>query len=342
MVDKLKTALLVTFIAVLVWVFAEGESLTSRERQVDVSFEPGDERRLVRVVEGQGWTGRVVMVVEGSISSVDRIEDTLRSTIVIEPGMEEVPASTGEHQIDLRDVLRAHPDFRDRGVTILRVEPQRINIEVDEVVQVEMPVRVVVPEAETQGEPTPSRDRVRVQMPGRLALMLPEEPEAAARIDPAAIERLTPGRAETIRGVQVELPEQVRGRRGVRPDPQTVDVSLTLRSRVDRHRIPTVPVHVRLPALVYGQYQVDIDPEYHFLSDLELVGPARIIEQIRQGELPAPVAVVTLTPDELERGIETSRVSLINIPPGVEYTLPDRVVRLRITRLERGGPNGDD
>ena len=59
MFDRAKTFVLVTVLALLVWVFAESESLQADVVTVDVLIESGSESRYVSIPDDADWSGRV-------------------------------------------------------------------------------------------------------------------------------------------------------------------------------------------------------------------------------------------------------------------------------------------
>ena len=122
---KVKTAILVTFFTVLIWVLAEGESLQTKRTLADVTFPTTtSESYTVRVADPMAWRGGVELLVEGPTASLEGLEQALRRPITLEPGMAGVPRESGERVLDLREALREHPWFRSRGVTVLSAEPE--------------------------------------------------------------------------------------------------------------------------------------------------------------------------------------------------------------------------
>lgn len=339
---------LVTLVAILIWVFAEGESLQRQTRRVDLSLR-GDAAptRLVRVQSGEtDWRGQVNLSLEGTTAALAGIDDELRRAIAIEPGMEGFPPDPGEQVVDLRAVLRAHEAFRNRGVTIARVEPPTITVYVYELVERTVPVRVEVPEGEADGQPVPSVETARVRLSREADAALTGTPTLVARLTSTDLAALTPGRAQQVRGVPLVPGPALVGVDPLLIAPQRVDVTITLRTRTDSIVLPNVPVHLRLGPLEQARWIVEIAPEDQALRDVRVTGPAEFIAQLRSGQRTL-IAFVPLSFEELERGIAAKQAEFADLPTTVRFEAGDREVRLNIrardestdARPDAGGHN---
>ncbi len=90
--NRAKTAILVTCFTMLIWAFAEGESLQTKRTVAEITFSTlSSETYAVHLVEGQDWRGRAELQVEGSASSLDGLESVLGRALVFSPGMQGVP-----------------------------------------------------------------------------------------------------------------------------------------------------------------------------------------------------------------------------------------------------------
>lgn len=339
MLTHLKTALLVTLVTILVWVFAEAESLTARNvpAQVTVESEP-DSDRVVEVLDGQGWQKRADVVFEGSTAAVAEAEAALRKPVRLRPGMEGVPASPGEQTIDLFAALRAWPEVRTKGVTIVRVDPPNLRIRVDEIVSREVKVAAEVPGSELEGAPEVNPTTATLYLPTTEVPLLKPTSAVRARVLPELVTRLVPGKRETIPNVVLEAPPELQNSRHVKIQPRSAEVTLTLRSRVAIHTLPSVPVTVVLAAREYARWEITVPEEDQFITDVKISGPVDLIDQVKRGGITVTAQVI-LSFDELERGIASKDVIFSSIPPAAElqYNADSTKVRLRIKRREAAG-----
>ncbi len=336
----IKTGLLVTVVTALIWIYAEAESLRPRDFTVELAFqvEPGSNKVIdILDADGQVIRGtdivRATVTVEGSAAAFERIEPVLRRPLRLGPDLDGVPADPGKYPIDLQPVLRMHPEIRDKGVNIRKVDPPQARILVDEIVERTLPVQVVIPSGELEALPEVKPPQVVVKLPRGEADLLPEGVVLTARPDQASWSRLLPGRRETISGVRLELPGQLANSVHARATPATVDVSVTVRNRTATIRVPSVPVHLRIAPLELGRWNIEIPEPDRFLTDVTVTGPSDLVKQIEDKTIPL-IAMVPLSFEELERGITSKEAIFCELPTQLRIEVARRAVRLTVTRRE--------
>jgi hypothetical protein len=337
---NLGAIVITTIVAVLVWLFAESESLRSREVTAEVSLTTdGQGDRLVTLGVNPGWTGRVALTLTGPAGTLERVERRLREGVRLTAGMPGVPAEVGTRTVNLREALRNLPLVRESGVTVSRADPAELVVEVDSLRQVEARVVIDAGEAELDGVPEASPPVVLLRGPGRALDRIAaagREPTVTARVEPASLRNLVPGRRETIARVPLRPPAELEGVPGTRIEPASAEVQLTLRSRMAQVELPAVPVGVWLSASEMARFEVVVRPEDQFIRNVRVSGPSDLIAQVRSGELKV-AATVMLGFEELEHGI-TSKDAVFNLlPTPLRVEADSRLVRFTIRRRE---PNG--
>jgi hypothetical protein len=342
MLKRIQTILIVSAITAIVWAFAEAESLRPLSAEIDLvlASEPSSIRTLELLEPrpdprlGPGTTLRVVAEIEGPAATLAQVERVLRDPIRLSAGDPGMPKDPGTWPIVLRDLLRDHPALRGRGMVIRRIEPATITLRIDDLVERQMPIRVDLPEGETDG-PAESRPRTAtVLMPKAVSDQLGPEATVAARVDQATWDRLVPGRRETIPGVRLEIPNLPADAGSVRIRPAVVDISLAVRTRTSTIRVATVPVHVRMPPVEMALFDVEIPEQDRVLIDVVVSGPADLVRQIEDKTLPL-IATVTLTYDDLERAVVSKEATFSSFPTPLKFEVANRTVRLKITRREK-------
>ncbi len=332
--NHLKTFGIVTVFTLLIWAFAEAESLTTKTVRVDVAFMTDPQSgRVLDVPEGQGWNGRVEMVFEGSTASVGDLESILRKGLVLRAGMDGVPADPGEHTIELRQALRSAPQLESRGVTIVKVDPPAVRVVVDTLVKRDLKVLPDATGAVVDGAIECKPATVRLTLPRSLSDLLPENASVIARIGSDTIKTLVPGRNETVNGILLLPPRELDGRSHISIEPDHVDVSLKLRLRNDSYTIASVPVHVKIAVGELGRWNVTVPEEDRFIRDVKVSGPGDQVDRIRRGEIRI-TAILPLSFDELERGITNKDVTFAEVPTDLKFDAERMNVRLTITRRE--------
>ncbi len=331
MIELAKTLTLVTVVTLLIWAFAEVQSLRSEVLTATVLIEPGAESRMVRILD-DGWNASVKIQVEGANAAVDDVQERLVSTVNVP-----APQETGQHTIDLRDVLRQSDAFAKTGVTIAEIDPPTLRIEVVEIVQAEFPIVVAVPEGQVDGLPVPSPAVAMLSYPADAADALGDDATIRATIGPERLTDLTPGRSGRLTGIRLVPPPSLEGLDGVRIQPAQVEVTLTLRSTNRTVIIPSVPVRIELALVEAGNWIVEPDSATdRFLRDVRVTGPSDIVERIESGDLRVPARVV-LSFSELEEavsgdGVIEKEATFGELPSPVRFEADDRVIRLRIRR----------
>lgn len=341
----IKTISIVTIVALLLWAFLEAESLSQGEliAEVVVQGEPGA-LLVVDVVEGSGDQTRVVesvvrptLVLEGSAAAISRVRATFPRPLRLTPDTPGFPTTPGRHEVALRDLFRNLPELRESGVTVVRVEPPRLTVRVDELVTRTLPIVVEVQGGELEGVAEVSPAQVSVTLPKSEAGRLAEGDAVMLRIEASVMERLVPGRRESLAGQRLALPAPIAGLAHTTMTPSRADVALTVRAREVTVRLASVPVHLRIPPAELSNWEIRVPEADQFISDVAVTGPADQVRGIQSGTVQV-VAVVSLSFEELERGIASKEAVFVGLPPSVRADAARRTIRLTITR--RSGPAG--
>jgi len=340
MLRHLGTILIATLIAALVWIFAEAESVKSRELriEVDIQADPGSDR--VVTVTDPGFKDIVDLVLEGSNTELDAAERSLRKKrIRLSPGVEGFSPEPGEQSIDLRTALRAAGGLREAGVTIKRIEPPNVRLEVDALIAREAAVRVDVGEGELEGPAEVRPGVVKVIMPGKIAAALTEVPVVSARLDAPLLKPLVPGRREILNAVPLRATGELArvDTTRLRMDPPAVEVAVRLRSKIDSVTLPTVPVLVRMPPGELAHFDISIEDADQLVRNVKVSGPADVVDKVRR-ETFKIVATVTLSFSDLERAAGSTvskEVTFGDLPPGLTVEVPATSVRVSVSRRSR-------
>ncbi|MBK7406329.1 MAG: hypothetical protein IPJ41_17420 [Phycisphaerales bacterium] len=330
---RFRTFLLVTFVTILIWAFAEGESLQTKRTVAEIEFPPvSGGTYAVRLPDDPNWRGRVELLVEGSTASLDSLDTVLRRPLKLAPGMEGVPRDSGEHVLDIRQVLRNHPDFRTRGVSVVAAEPPTVRVTVDELRSVDIPVRVDVPAGEIQGSAEPDPARISVRLPARIADQLTPAAALVARVRSEDLAKLTVGQQTVLRDVRLEPGPELAGVQPLEMARTLVNVSLAVRSKTETTVLSTVQVDVRLPPGELGRWDIQVPTEEQSLRDVKVTGPSELIERIKDTS-PAGLkirAFIRLSYEDLEAGISSKRAEFADLPGPLTFEVEDRDVRLTI------------
>ena len=319
--------LLVTFITLVVWIFAEAASVQTREfPAADVTF-VGEEGQYIRVVDNQNWHDTLDVVVEGSSAELDEAERALRK-VKIAPGQGGIPTEPGEYTVDLRQALRAAAGLPAKGVTIARVNPATVRVEVDKMVARTASIRVDVPDVELDGPAEAKPDAAQVLLPSRVAAATPDGLTLVATPEASRIKALVAGRRETLSNVALRLPAGITG---AKVQPELIEIAFRIKAKQAVVTLKTVPVLVRLAPRELGKFEVEINEADQFLRDVRVTGPADLVGQVERGEFRI-AATLSLSFEELERGINSKQVTFADFPGSLNIEVANPLVRLTVRR----------
>ena len=335
MLEFLRNALIVIVITCLVWLFAEAESLRTMQGPAEIVFvtETGSDRMVMLPDATDKLSGRVMaqVEIEGSAASIDAAERVLRRPLRVTPGMDGVPREPGERLVRLQEVIRSHPDLRELGITVRKIDPAEARIIIDEVETRELKVVSPVERDDVEGAVEVRPATVKVRLPASQARLLTDSSVLIARPDAEVVRSLARGRRQTVPGVTLTLPPEITLPAAVSLEPRTVDVSLTMRAQVRTITLRTVPVHVRLAPAELGMWDIEIPEQDRFITDVSCTGPFEGIAALEDRSVTL-VATLAISFEELERGITSKDVVFLDLPQGVKAEAVSRNVRLTIKR----------
>ena len=328
--SRLTSALLAALIAVLVWVFAEGESISSRSVIATVNFASEPVGDLLVRPDDPGFHGTASVTLEGATRTIDAAAMIVGNKFRLAPGVAGVPTTPGEARyVDLREVLANLPELRDIGSTVASVEPRRVNVHVIRLVSRELPVRLDLGAAGggvvLDSEPVCTPATITIRVPEGMAGRIPEGATVSATIADADLRQLRADVPQSVPAI-VHAPEGLAGVQNVVLSAEQVTVTLRLKRTVDTIKVPTVPVWFSMPPSEdSGKWIVELQDK--FITDVTLSGPSDQLQRIRSGEWPVK-AMIELSSDDLAKGIQCKPAVFPNLPPGVSAAANSPIVRL--------------
>lgn len=342
MFSALRTVALVTLCAVVLWVFAESESLGEFSGLTTLRFSESGGESADRLVQAdESFDGTITVDFVGSKAGISRCEAELTRGVVLTPGMSGVPAADGRHTINLLRALQDYAPMKQTGVRLVSVTPQAVEIEVREIVTVQAPIEPVLEGVRVVGEIALTPDRVAVRLPRAAAGG--DVVRVQARLDPSQASRLPssgPVRAE----LQLIPPARWAALAGFSMERATTNAEFTIGGLSVSESLRSVPVQLVLPPVEIGKWEVSIVPEDRFLA-AEVSGPAEAIERLRSGS-EAMIAVISISSDELRAKIPAKQATFMVLRGGLLLARPElqvqaarSEVRLVIAERSEAGPS---
>lgn len=328
----LRTVLLVTVLAVLVWLGAESQTLSTETVFVPVRPElPSDVAWRVSDEDQATWTGQVSLRVSGPSGAIARFRDRMTRAEGV-PGVPATVPASGVARIDFRTDLRPRNRQEWNLLTVESAEPAGLSLVVERQRTVRLRLEPRYPVERLRGMPTIEPAVIDVALPVSVAERLGSDPAAAVPITDRLLEGVEPGEPSTLNGVPVQLDPEVLG--PWRVELQRVSVRLTVAERL-AEEIVTLPLAVLLPAPLASDWHCEVSPEEH-LRLVRVSGSARQVEQVIDGRARV-VAVLRLGREDLDRGTGERAFEVFGLPSGVEWSSPRPTVRFRVGRRSVGG-----
>ena len=296
--------MIVTALTLLIWFWAASETREQAVLYPSLQFVAAESSGQQWIVTPPELT--VTLRVEGSKRSIQDASapEVRRLTVAIPP-----PGDSGTVDLTLAQALAQQPQLRETGVSIVSVDPGFVELQVDEIIEVKAPVRVELPEVQTEGEIVVEPREVTVRMPRRLSPTVEGALVVDAVVGPASnLAGLEPGRSHTLRGVGLRIPDVLRNAQGVSISPSTVQITFNVRSRIQQITLDDVRVQVSGDPSNFAEYIIEIADEDRVLRDVEVSAESDLIRLIEAGTARV-AAVVHLTTRDLEEGISSKRVS---------------------------------
>jgi len=335
------TYVIVTALTLLIWFWAASETRDQTVLYPTLKF-------VAAASAGQQWIVTppdltVTLRVEGSKRAIQEASAVVahRLSIALPP-----PNDAGTVDLTLSQALEQQPELRETGVAVLSVDPGFYELRVDEIVEVNAQVRVELPGVQTEGEIVVEPRVVKLRMPQRLRPSAEEQLVVDAAVGPASnLSGLEPGKVHTLRDIPVRLPEALRGVQGVSFYPERVDITFTVKSRIQSTTINDVRVQISGDPKNFSEYTIEIVDE-EVLRDVTVSAESELIQQIETG-VAKVAAIVHLTTRDLEENITSKRVShfraIVNQPDHSDRGILVQasvdgdeapVINLKITRRE--------
>lgn len=337
MKTQLRTILLVSLVSLLIWLWAEGESLQTLAVTPRVVFVA--ERSDLELRTSPNWGGTVRIRIQGSTRAIHDAEAEMGAEIELRLGHPGVPSEPGDQIVSLEEAIRQLPMVKSKGLNIIEVTPPSTVVRIERLVTRELPLRTIVaPDVDLLGDPTISPTKVTIRLPEALATQLPADAFASATLSKAEIGSARDDAAQTIVSA-IKLPAVLQGVDGVALTPDKANVTFRIKRMVDSIPVASVPVWVSIPPNEGAKWDIELVDQ--FLRDVTFTGPADAIDKIRTREF-VPIAEIRLSSDDLDRGIETKQAVFVNLPPGIETGVAIKSVRVRIIKRKPDRPGAPD
>jgi hypothetical protein len=311
-VDSPATIVVLALVTILIWLFAESQTLTRTDVETVVTLEsPEGLDRVARLADGGGETAQVSLTLEGPRSEIESAAARLRREgLQVAVGSVDGPGlEPRTHDLDVREMAQSAAGDMLGSVTVRSAEPARLAVDVDELVSRDgVPVDFQEEGLDLAEPPAIEPSAVRVTGPASIirALEAAGALEVEARLERSAAQSLRPGVTQRLEA-RLEISALSSAERArVTISPSRASVRLSIRSRVSSIDVATAPVQILGLPSDLARWRVV--PSQRFIDGLRVTGPSDVVSRLADREL-SVVAVVRLTSDELQRGIDAKEAT---------------------------------
>lgn len=331
--EKVETYIVVSIIAVLVWLYAEATVLQEKSG-LSVQL------RITEATEGYAITPDAATVRVSFRASSGQIQQfNLATSLPLVHEIDTTGITTKTERTLILDEVLIRAGLGDIGITDLTVEPATINLTLQPLRKVEMAVVVDHEGLNLNGEPRPEPAFITVTAPEEMADALRNQ-AVVARLDATNAGDGT-GPERFASNVSLTFPEALDLRSPwVTADVRSVGINFTVDNNTATVIVPLVPLYINLPVNTQLEYTVRLQDRDSVLRDVELQGPPDIIGRISAKDPDLMKGIrAELTITDIDR-IEQTTVErpVIITPPGVTAQTPEA---MPITVRRRDAPTGN-
>lgn len=328
---QIREYITVTLVALLVWLYAEGENIKTYEMDVPIQFVAATGQNLL--IKPVRLEDNPRLTIQCSSAQYVQLEQLLDGTPIPVPLSEDPNAPDGNQQLLLKQLFTSLPIFSKLSVNITEVKPVQVSVNVKKLQTVELKIAEVT-EGDSQLQDVVIEPATAIMhLPKDMLINLTESDTILARLNKQVLDRLTLNQSHTIEGVQLIAPAAVRTE-DVRIDPPSAKVTFTLTRQAKTATISSVAVRLVLPAASMGQYDVTLlNDEDKLIRSVKLTGPNDLIDAIEQRKIKI-WADIKLEADDLAKGVGKESIAIVPLiqkPDNVKLVEAPGAINLKIT-----------
>ncbi len=322
--------LVITPLTLVIWFLADQASLI-RIDNIDIQIAVASDAGLkVDVLNPNPPVFTVSF--EGPTREVDRLRAEARAgALVLDYPLPSVFSRPGGYELDAARVIDLHPEITRRGLSVTSVAPATLDVRVDELVTLKMPVQLDAGRVQISSDARIEPREVRVTMRrGDLEQIPPDRHFVVARVEDL-LARVPPD--QTLSLADVILDNQVHRLPIVSLDPTTVDVTARVLGEQVTVRRSGVVVFLRASVEFLQRYNVVVADRNEWRVDIELRGDKDRLESLTAQRIDAFVNLTIEQASVATGGTIVAEVQF-QLPEGVELVGPPPQLQVRITPRE--------
>ncbi len=338
LLETLETVLVVTVITLLIWLYAEGETIQTQEREISIRFVAPTPGLAITIPNQELGTAEIKLpaTLLASSGDWDKIKEWVSSkTIEIEVNTLANGITDEEQTLNLRDALNNSP-LADVRAFVKEVSPPSVTVRVQKLVTVEMGLRVNPGGLKlTADEPTflvdnIPVDKIQVELTTEDARMVEELGLKLVadlnELDDSTLKEDT----HNVVPVELSLPPELQNKPHITLTHESVVVSFLVDSLTKEYGLSSVQVRLMISDVITRDYDILINPEAQRIMPVTVKGSEEAIRRIK--EEPGLVkASITIKLSDLQEDPPHSAPLDIYVPKGVTVVSPDPLPTITYT-----------
>lgn len=329
--STIREYIMVTVVAMLLWLYAEGENIKTYEMDMPIQFVPAAGQNLL--IKPTRLQTNPQLTIQCSAAQKVQLDQLFDGKPIAIPLSDDPNAPDGNQQLLLKPLFTSQAIFSNLSVNITEVKPAQVTVNVKKLENVDLKIAEVT-EGDFQLQDvvvTPAK--ATLHLPKELLKNLTDSDVIQAKLRKEQLEGLTLNQSHTLKAVQLVAPEAVRTD-DVTIDPPTAEVTFTLTRQAKTATISSVAVRFVLPAASLSHYDVSlVNDEDKLIRAVKLTGPNDLIDQIAQRKIKI-WADLKLEADDLAKGVGKESIAVvphIQKPDAVKLVEAPAAINLKIT-----------
>lgn len=315
MTEQIKTLLWVIPITLVIWIYAEREQVVvpngPNVSGVRVSIRPID-GLSIEVLGFAESTPTISLQLTGPQQALERVREQLTTRIPLGVNIELGNIGVGNSQpINLLDHLASQDVFKLNGVSVMKVQPENLYVNVERKIKKELPV-LIPPDIDTL-TPETHFTPATISVSGPESLVNSSDFRAFANLSSAQVPK-KPG-PYTLAAVPVKLSLSSDK---LQIDPPQVRADLLVRNPDVPFDIRGMYIYVKSPVAMLTKYDITL-PNGETIDETHVTGPADKIKLLEDHTF-TPQAVLEILPDD----VQTRKQLTYILPEGVTVTPEDQ------------------
>ena len=333
---------LVTLITALIWLYAEGQDVTSVARTLELTLPARVGQTTVVSFNDDRDSQRVSVHLSGAGTQLSELQQRLGTALELSLSPDDLPQS-GKVPLRLDEMLGRAVVGKDSiaqwGVSVSNVQPAVVEVNVEQLETREVRVVLNAEGVELGGERKIEPATVALTAPKDLFMQYLASEDAMyveAVLDAEEIAQVQEG-VPTSRPVALRMTEIFSESKHVSVEPKSVDVTFTIMRQRSSTR-PENPLPVIWVVDQTDQYAVVMSEGDRYLSDVTITGPSDLIQRIQDKDTSLRVvARLDLIGEEMLPGLRSKALTQIEF----QEVSDGRTVLLYSVPLNRDALIGD-